>query len=319
MQILIGENIKRLRKTKNITQEQLAEAMNVSCPAVSKWERNESYPDITMLTPLALYFGVSIDELMGYDEAKIQKDIDGLLDEFNDLMNKDQAVATELIRKAREDYPNDYLIMHIYMWYTAGDLANNDPRVLLSHKDEFLDICRRIEEGCKDVHIRLEALNMRAKILYAEGKSDEAIKIYHDNFPNWWETACQKTEQLYPKDTPEFMHWVKRNSYELVTFAGDKLVKSVFFDSPIEYTDRINRIEHYGDLMDKIYGETEEVFFLILARSIYGRLTKDLRFHGGKDEDVQRIEEKLVLSKKKLSEIAKIYPIVDFFSKELYC
>lgn len=319
MKILIGENIKRLRKIKNITQEQLAEAMNVSCPAVSKWERNESYPDITLLTPLALYFGVSIDELMGHDEAKIQNDIDNLLDEFNDLLSKDCAAASELIRKARKDYSNNYLIMHIYMWYTAGNLANNDPDVLLSHKDEFLDICRRIEEGCKDVHIRLEALNMRAKILYAEGKSDEAIKIYHDNFPNWWETACQKTEQLYSKDTPEFMHWVKRNSYELVTFAGDKLVKSIFFDGSIEYTERIKRIEYYGDLLTDIYSETKEVFFLILARSIYGRLTNDLRVRGGKDEDVQRIEEKLISSKKKLSEIAKLYPIVDFFSKESYC
>ena len=115
------------------------------------------------------------------------------------------------------------------------------------------------------------------------------------------------------------MHWVKRNSYELVTFAGDKLVKSIFFDGSIEYTERIKRIEYYGDLLTDIYSETKEVFFLILARSIYGRLTNDLRVRGGKDEDVQRIEEKLISSKKKLSEIAELYPIVDFFSKESYC
>ena len=65
MKITIGTNIKRLRSDKGITQEQLAEAMNVTCAAVSKWERSESYPDISMLQPLAFYFGVSLDELMG--------------------------------------------------------------------------------------------------------------------------------------------------------------------------------------------------------------------------------------------------------------
>ena len=65
MKISIGENIKRLRKQKDITQEKLAEALNVSVVAVSKWERNESYPDITLLFHLAHYFKISVDELMG--------------------------------------------------------------------------------------------------------------------------------------------------------------------------------------------------------------------------------------------------------------
>ena len=53
MEITIGANIKRLRTAKGITQEQLSEAMNVTCAAVSKWEREETYPDITLLQPLA--------------------------------------------------------------------------------------------------------------------------------------------------------------------------------------------------------------------------------------------------------------------------
>ena len=65
MKIAIGSNIKRLRTAKNITQEQLSVAMNVTCAAVSKWEREETYPDITLLQPLAYFFGVTLDELMG--------------------------------------------------------------------------------------------------------------------------------------------------------------------------------------------------------------------------------------------------------------
>lgn len=73
MNLYIGENIKRLRKLKNITQETLADRMHVSCAAVSKWERGETLPDISMVIPLASYFGVSTDELLGLDHAKTRK------------------------------------------------------------------------------------------------------------------------------------------------------------------------------------------------------------------------------------------------------
>lgn len=76
MKITIGANIKSLRQKKGITQDELSAAMNVSSAAVSKWERDETYPDITLLQPLAYYFGVSLDELMGYNKEKIQADIE---------------------------------------------------------------------------------------------------------------------------------------------------------------------------------------------------------------------------------------------------
>lgn len=62
----IGTNIRLLRKTKNITQEELANAVHISYQAVSKWENGSSQPDIALLPAIANYFGVSIDELFGF-------------------------------------------------------------------------------------------------------------------------------------------------------------------------------------------------------------------------------------------------------------
>lgn len=62
----IGTNIRLLRRTKNITQEELASALHISYQAVSKWENNSSQPDIALLPAIANYFGVSIDELFGF-------------------------------------------------------------------------------------------------------------------------------------------------------------------------------------------------------------------------------------------------------------
>ena len=61
----LGENIKRARNAKNMTQAQLAEALSVSPQAVSKWERAVCCPDISLLPALADTFGISIDLLFG--------------------------------------------------------------------------------------------------------------------------------------------------------------------------------------------------------------------------------------------------------------
>ena len=53
MEMNIGTNIKRLRLAKGMTQEQLASLLSVSTAAVSKWEARNTYPDVTLLFPLA--------------------------------------------------------------------------------------------------------------------------------------------------------------------------------------------------------------------------------------------------------------------------
>ena len=54
----MGQIIKRLRKEHNLTQEELAEQLNISAPAVSKWENDTSMPDISQVVPLANLFGI---------------------------------------------------------------------------------------------------------------------------------------------------------------------------------------------------------------------------------------------------------------------
>ena len=66
LNMIIGNNIKRIRQNKGVTQEQLGDSIGVSGQAVSKWENGSALPDIQVLPKLADYFGISIDELMGY-------------------------------------------------------------------------------------------------------------------------------------------------------------------------------------------------------------------------------------------------------------
>ena len=67
----IGNNISALRKKKRITQEELANELGVSAQAVSKWENNSSCPDVSLLTQIADYFNVSVDDLLRAEEGDI--------------------------------------------------------------------------------------------------------------------------------------------------------------------------------------------------------------------------------------------------------
>lgn len=61
---MIGNRIKELRTKKGTTQEAVANVLGVSPQAISKWEQNTTMPDISILVPLADYFGVSVDYLL---------------------------------------------------------------------------------------------------------------------------------------------------------------------------------------------------------------------------------------------------------------
>ncbi len=303
MEMNIGTNIKRLRTAKSITQEQLAEAMNVTCAAVSKWERGETYPDITLLQPLAYFFGVTLDELMGYDEEKIQAEIDEVIALYRQHWKSDYDKAREIIVKAHHDYPNDYLIMHYYMWNIGGDMADNDPAVLIEHKEEFLAICDKIQAGCTDENLRHSAWNMRAKILHAEGKTDEALAIYRSKFPDWYSTWGQKTEQLFAKDTDEYYFHVQRNMYELADFAADKLGRTVFFNPNLSMQEKTDHALLCGKHLLHAYEETNEPFFLMLAQSFLGRMENDLNFRGGTDEQIIALMELNLEATKKIQDL----------------
>ncbi len=305
MEIYIGANIKRLRNAKNITQEQLAEAMNVTCAAVSKWERGDTYPDITMLQPLAYYFGVTLDELMGYDQERIKAEIDEVISLYRKHWKSDYNKARDIIIKAYRDYPNDYMVMHYYMWNIAGDMADNDPSVLISHRDEFLAICDKIIDGCTVESVRLNAWNMRAKILHAEGRTEEALEIYKTKFADWYGTAGQKIEQLFSKDTEEYYTALLKNMYELIDFAGDKLARSIFFDSSISMEEKVQKATKYGELILNSAEKTEDVFFFVFAKSFFDRMRNDLYFRGGIEDDVIYMLDKNLYAAKKITESMK--------------
>ncbi len=77
-----GEVIRKYRKKRNMTQEEMAVRLGVTAPAVNKWENGNSMPDITLLAPIARLLQVSLEELLSFREDLTEKEIQELVREL---------------------------------------------------------------------------------------------------------------------------------------------------------------------------------------------------------------------------------------------
>ena len=117
MDMTIGANIKRLRTARNITQEQLAEVMNITCAAVSKWERGETLPDTAILLDLANSLETSVDFILSggtqvlhykgkFTVAQMSEGILALK-RMGELLGKDNALYRHAIESINEKMNTD--------------------------------------------------------------------------------------------------------------------------------------------------------------------------------------------------------------------
>lgn len=218
MQLYIGDNIKRLRRQKGITQETLAERMHVSIAAVSKWERNEALPDISMVLPLASYFGVSTDELLGLDAAKTEERIQEIMNERNRLCALGKGhEAFDLIVAAYEEFPNDWRIVEEYMWKLNYDPNCVEPYGNEVHKEELYRLCERVLDECTFDRVRYSALSILGGLYSVDGRLDKAIETAK-RFPTLLHTQEKELQNCYEKGSKEWWTYTRDGLMEFAEY-----------------------------------------------------------------------------------------------------
>lgn len=112
----IGQIIKRLRKAKNMTQDELAEQLNISAQAISKWENGTSMPDISQIVPLASVFGVNTDTLFGLNESSPDQEAIRIIDEAERIQTygrkESYLQAYDMLQEGLRRYPNHQALLY---------------------------------------------------------------------------------------------------------------------------------------------------------------------------------------------------------------
>jgi len=164
MELKLGEKIKSLRKEKNVSQEVLAQYLGVSFQAVSKWENGAALPDLTLIPAIALFFGVSTDQLFDINLREVEKQVAQIRDEAVDYRQSDPAKCEQLLREGLKKFPgNDILLNNLLYVMRAPE-----------RREEVIPLCKSLMDGTKDDAVKYDACRILAETYKAMGEYEQA-------------------------------------------------------------------------------------------------------------------------------------------------
>lgn len=221
MDIIIDKNLRRLRGERGNTQEELAAFLTVSPQAVSKWERGESFPDISMLPRLALYYDVSVDDLLGVGELRKNERI-AEYEQKSGLLRRDGHIEEDLKlwREAQAEFPNEIRVLDGLM-YTLYNMGNE------CDLDEVIALAERILRESTDQSSRGGAVQILTFVYSQKGDTEKA-KEYALMSPGIWccsdilLTHVLKGDELKNKCYENLLDYLDLIGYALIGLCSDK-------------------------------------------------------------------------------------------------
>lgn len=200
MKLYISQNIKKLRQSRSLTQEELAERLGVSYQSVSRWETGLSYPDIELIPEIAAFFEVSTDVLMGVEKATAEQNLASDLKKVRmDVFDtKEERLA--FLKEMHRKYPHDaetliHLIYALSCFPEYSEEMQKKIRQYLCHphaEKVYMDMAVRLLIASEEESAIPELLNHYAA---EEDMSRAALLKYRARNKNDW-TAYKKYKQM---------------------------------------------------------------------------------------------------------------------------
>ncbi|MDO5015952.1 MAG: helix-turn-helix domain-containing protein [Eubacteriales bacterium] len=215
----LGKNIRAGRKKMGLTQEELAEKMNVSVGAVSKWESGASTPELSLLMRLALCFQTSLDALTGFD-LENQKSKEACLEQIRQL-TRDKAYeeGKEQVVEILATYPNDFQVnLDSARFYHLNGVEQKDrdalKRAIALYRKSIL-----LLEQNQNPHINQAVLeDLTAQLMIELGEYEEAIVILKkNNIYNVNDYLIAQTMVRYLDQSEEALPLLSQELYLLIS------------------------------------------------------------------------------------------------------
>ncbi len=145
----IGQVIRQYRKEKEMTQEEMANRLGVTAPAVNKWENGGSMPDIMLLAPIARLLGISLDTLLSFREELTQEEIQDIIYTLNSKLREQSfEEAFAYAKEKMEQYPNcEALLLEAAVLLNAGRAKREDGGENERQAEEKCGMSDDIEQG----------------------------------------------------------------------------------------------------------------------------------------------------------------------------
>ncbi len=175
----IGENIRRIRRMKDMTQENLADYLNVTVSAVSQWESGRTAPDISLLPALCSVLGTTSDTLLGIDMEKKSEEIDAAVEEYRRLSSRGHdKEAAEIVDTALAKHPDSWKLMKAKLSLLhSAYYGESDEVIRKSTAENAIAMGEKILESCTDDQIRWDAVQVLCHIYAETGRIERAEEL----------------------------------------------------------------------------------------------------------------------------------------------
>lgn len=201
MTLNIGNNIRDLRKSVDMTQEQLALRLGVSYQSVSRWENGGTYPDLELIPAIADIFSVSVDTLLGIPQKQKEEKANEAFDALRrEAMKNDPDVqaVNEIIRDIRRNYMDTSLMWRF--WNEGNNRLYRHPEILPEVRltaEAYLEISSGFDRNqAIETMARIEDDNNIKDFLkkYASVTdiTERALKLKRYSFRGEWENTMKK-------------------------------------------------------------------------------------------------------------------------------
>lgn len=287
MKINMGEKIRQLRHQNNRTQEDLAQALGVTCQAISRWEAGGGCPDVELIPSIANYFGVSIDVLFGFHSSRDRRvgEILARVDSYGIKARSDGPWMEECINLLREglaEFPMEERlrikladVLCDAGWRRHQEWTYYDEEGYIRHDydrqrknvywAEAVKICENLADTAEDYQIVTEAISILVMLYRNFGESDKAI-AYANRMPDL-------------SHSRELLLAAAADRKEEAYYIGDALLKMAErFAEQIVYG-LVNNLHHYESDMpiEKIKGAIS-LFHLLCDDGNFGEYHGNLMY-----------------------------------------
>lgn len=192
----ISQIIREKRKEQNLTQEQVAEYLGVSTPAVNKWEKGSSYPDITILPALARLLKVDLNTLLCFNEDLSEREVGNFTNELVEIIEAkgfDEGYKKAIIKI--QEYPNCDMLIYMVALTLEGALFMFGVKEDAEYKLEIEKLYKRVARS--DSYEICNQANAMLINGYIKRKEYEKAQCLIDNLPNQPVDKIQRQAQLY--------------------------------------------------------------------------------------------------------------------------
>ena len=258
------------RKQLQLTQEDVARFVGVSRAAVSKWEKGQSYPDISLLPKLAMYFDLSIDTLLGYEPQLTTQRIAEL---YSEIAKRFANEPFEQVEQAIVQLTDEYYSCYSFLSKMAQLNLNYLPQS--PHPTEtaqhIFTICERIKHNSDDLHLLKEATALEATTYLMLQQPQQVIDRLGDEPNVDFNNDLLITSALTMLgETQQAKQVIQVSAYQNILAVISLLTESMMLEQNKAYIDEtVNRVQSLIDLFNirQLNVNSALVFYVKAAHS----------------------------------------------------